>query len=229
MQGAATDDWAGSALAAGDVNGDGVDDLVIGAPGSDSGGNLAGAVYVASGPLPTTSDLDDALVLVGSEVGGAAGTTVAVPGDLDGDGNADVAIGAPGSGAGRAYVVLGVDTALDLDFADTIVDGIDAGDAVGASVGAAGDLDNDGMPDLAVGASGRSLVGIFYSLPAGAVSIDLADVRFTSSTDSALGASVGNLGDQDGDGIDDVLLGAPAESTPATDAGAAWIVLGHGF
>ena len=125
--------------------------------------------------------------------------------------------------------MLGVDTALDLDFADTIVDGIDAGDAVGASVGAAGDLDNDGMPNLAVGASGRALVGIFYSLPAGAVSIDLADVRFTSSTDSALGASVGNLGDQDGDGIDDVLLGAPAESTPATDAGAAWMVLGHGF
>jgi hypothetical protein len=161
LQGGASGDAAGSALAVGDVNGDGIGDLVIGAPGaspsSRSGAGEVAVVYGSGGGFPSSLDpstLDGGpgFVLQGGASGDAAGSAVAV-GDVNGDDIGDLVIGSPGAspgghaGAGEAAVVFGRADGLLVSFdlatlsgADGFVfDGADDGDAVGSSV-ASGDL-----------------------------------------------------------------------------------------
>jgi len=177
--GAKADDYLGHALASGDFNGDGFDDLAMGAPGADStNGSSAGRVFIGWGSADGLTDFDDispsvaGFLPTGQDQLGSALAT----GDLDGDGHDDLAIGAPGTNngggitAGQVRLMRGSASALvawtgvhqAMPHAAVTPAGSGTGaplgthevnDAFGASL-AIGDLDDDGRDDLVVGAPG---------------------------------------------------------------------------
>jgi hypothetical protein len=107
ISGAQPDDQAGTSMAAaGDVDGDGSADILIGAPGHD---NDLGAVYLLRGPQIGSIDLEDEgdADIFGAAASDHLGTAVAGPGDWDGDGWADLLLGAPGAGSGAVYLLFG--------------------------------------------------------------------------------------------------------------------------
>ena len=171
--GSDTGDRLGESVAIGNFNGDGVADIVVGAPRADGPGNAranAGEAYVifGSGSLPSIIDLGASqqdLVVFGGENGDLLGSGMAV-GDFSGDGIRDLILGAGGadgpsnsrSAAGEAYVTLGsvtLPSSLDIGAAEhhVAVLGAEAGDQVGRGL-AAGDVNGDGTSDLLIGAIG---------------------------------------------------------------------------
>ena len=152
--------YAGSALSgAGDVDGDGRVDFVVGSRRHDGVGDSSGAVHLLRGPALSGGSLLNADArLLGEATGDRAGWAVSGAGDFDGDGRDDLLIGAPrhssgGRLGGAAYVVLGpVDPVLDLAGSNgRIVSGAEEM-LLGISVAGVGDLDSDGRSDLLVGA-----------------------------------------------------------------------------
>src|SRR5690242_14058941 len=172
VDGEASNDMLGLSVAgAGDVNGDGYADIIVGADHNDAGGTDAGRAYVVfGGPGPTRLPN---WVLTGGSGGGLFGNSVAGAGDVNGDGYADVIVGAPqagGSNRGAAYVFFGGPAADAIP--DLALSGEQANDRFGASVAGAGDVNGDGYDDVIVGAplndsagsnSGRAY--IFYGGP----------------------------------------------------------------
>ena len=171
IHGDAPEDMAGSSVsAAGDVNGDGISDLILGAPYADPGGlSQAGVAYILFGTdagFPASIDLvdldgQDGFAFNGRELGDRAGHGVSGAGDVNGDGTDDVIIGAPFSGSdGESYVVFGTDGGFpatlgpaDLDGENGFtINGVDFGNASGFSVSAAGDVNADGTSDMLIGA-----------------------------------------------------------------------------
>jgi hypothetical protein len=257
IQGTAQSDFSGvSVSGAGDVNGDGIDDLIIGALRADpSGRDGAGASYVILGTdqgLPAVIDLatDADLIIQGAAPFDYSGRSVSGAGDVDGDGMDDLIIGATGAdpsgrvSAGASYVVFGTDQGfpptLDLATdAELIIKGA-AGEYSGWSVSGAGDVGGDGVDDLIIGAihaspSGRSVAGASYvvfgsdqGLP---VVIDLASeadlvIQGAAAFDS-FGWSVSGAGDVNGDGIDDLIIGAQGANPNGRNlAGASYVVFG---
>ena len=232
----AADYAAYSVASAGDVNADGFDDLLIGATGDDGGGAEAGAAYLVYGPVTADLDLSAAdAKLIGENPEDHAGMSVASGGDVDGDGSDDLLVSAPfnddgGSNAGAAYLVYGPVTAdLDLSSADAKLTGEGADDYVGYSALAAGDVNSDGIDDLLLGAQGGGAAGAAY-LVYGPVTADLdlssADAKLTGeASGDAAGASV-SVGDLNGDGYSDLIVGAYGSSDGGSYAGAAYLVYG---
>ena len=233
----------GRVAGAGDVNGDGYEDIVIGAVDWDDGADTPGAAYVAYGPAPELSaDLEatDAVRLSGEAHGDDAGEGVAGLGDINGDGYDDLIVGAPrndvaGSSSGSAYVVYGpVADNLGLAAADGIIRGYSAWGRLGHSVAGAGDVDGDGSPDILVGAWYESISGskegaayLFYGAVSGETSAVDADARITGeSGQDYLGTEVAGVGDMDGDGYDDVALGAYLDDEAGDGAGATYVLSG---
>lgn len=213
--------YVGSGVAAaGDVDGDGFGDVLIGAHSDDEGGANAGAVYLMRGPLSGTLDVSAAdLKLTAEQDSEHVGRRLAGAGDLDGDGYDDIVIGSPGHQVGdrdigAAYVVYGgpamptgVVSLADADAKLFEQSGYDTG--AGDSVAGVGDVDGDGRDDLMVSAYGESylLLGPVESSQSWAN----ADVRFTSPPENQgiwFGYLVGGGGDADGDGRNDVLIAA---------------------
>jgi hypothetical protein len=181
LPGTNADDHSGFAVAAaGEVNGDDLADILIGAPNADAGGSVdAGKVTLVFGSvgLQSAGGALDTLEYLGEAAGQRAGSAVARAGDIDGDGVGDFLIGAPGAsphgtGSGRVYLVFG-DPGLDdvpvagLNLADLAAcaaptlcgvafNGEATGDSAGAAVSAAGDLNHDGHDDLLIAAPGAS-------------------------------------------------------------------------
>ena len=191
IQGDAPNDRAGASVSgAGDVNGDGYADLIVGARLGDDGGTSAGEAYVVFGKASTPRVVNleslaaaDGFIIQGDEGFDNAGVSVSGAGDVNGDGYADLIVGAyrggdGGNEAGEAYVVFGKQGGFGSDVRITLSDGMTmadrrvvdltnlaaadgfiiqgdaAGDRAGRSVSSAGDVDGDGFADLIVGAFG---------------------------------------------------------------------------
>ena len=166
LEGEAAGDFAGSAVALGDVDGDDLADLIIGAPGDSSGPFAAGAVYVVTELPHAEFSLGVAEAkLIGESTLDAAGSAVASAGDVNGDGYRDILVGAPaadpaGVDRGAAYLVLGpVSGLVNLIEADVKFIGEAAGDAAGFSLAPAGDTDGDGLDDFLIGAHAHDGAG----------------------------------------------------------------------
>ncbi len=242
MLGEAVSDMAGSFVAGvGDMNGDGFDDMLAGAPGQDSSGQQAGAAYLLLGPATTSADLSTAHArLLGQAAGDEAGISLDGAGDVGGDGFLDLVLGASGESttgeqSGAAYLVAGPVTGeLGLASADARLLGEEPGDHLGISVAGAGDVNGDGRADLLLGAnqnsSGGHYSGVAY-LVLGPVEGDRelsrADASFAGeNSEDHAGISVAGAGDLNGDGFADLLVGARGESANGSGAGAAYLVLG---
>ncbi len=197
-------------LGAGDLNGDGVPDIAVGAPNDDF---AIGTAFVYSGAKGST--LYQVFPL---ELRGFFGGALASAGDLDGDGVPDLIVGAPFTsrkeayGVGSVLVFSGATGKLLFNFV-----GEEGGTYMGWSVAGVGDIDQDGVPDLAIGtpfASVGNVIGVGrVDIRSGATGDLLYQIEGQQSGDF-LGWAVASIGDLDGDGIPDLLLGAP-NSSPA--------------
>ena len=232
---------------AGDVNGDGFDDIVLGSPSAAfSTGGSAWVVFGAqtAGPL----DLRALSPTRGFAVGGAPfqdklGFSVAGAGDVNGDGFGDVVLGGPGTGA-TTYAIFGSASPAAVDVSTlTATQGFrifgSPSDGVGQSVDFAGDLNRDGLADVIVGAMGADNRGranqgsafvIFGSESPVDVDVSTIDVFTGVRIDGAAdadhaGAGVAGLGDVNGDGLPDLLVGAvDTGNNTRASSGSAYLV-----
>jgi len=240
FEGAGNADAVGLDLRGGlDFDGDGLSDLLVGAGSNDSGGSDAGAVYLVSGPHSGAMALEDAdTVLIGPAASGL-GSAVGSPGDWDGDGLPELALGASrwdgtgGSDSGGVMILsptalAGKGSVLDLALA--VVEGEAANDQLGADLAANGDHDGDGQTDLLIGATnaggdGSGVAYLFYGPVSGTHSAGAADVRFLGpAPDDHVGTVVRYLGDIAGMGVDAIgVSGLTVDEGASSDAGAAFI------
>ncbi len=231
----------------GDVNGDGTEEILVGLPGREDA--ECGVARLVEGPdLETRHDLQTRTCLERQE-GGGVGSHVAAAGDVNADGYADFLVGAPLDRtqinmAGRVYLMLGSseDQELDLDEAPARIEGEQAYHRAGVTAGP-GDVNGDGFDDVLVGAEDLRLdegprsgaAYLIHGPVTGAVSIsalyDLAeaDLRMLGEDDGdQAGASLSGAGDIDGDGLADLLVGAPGRSpVDQEQAGVVYLLLGQ--
>ena len=248
------DNFGGNIANIGDLDGDGVTDLAAGAIYDDDGGDARGAVWIlflnSDGTVKGHQKISDTF-------GGFTGTlddedwfgrSIASIGDLDRDGVNDIAVGAArdddgGTDKGAVWI-------LFLNSDGTVKGhekisaarggfqgGLDNDDWFGISLASPGDLDNDNIPDLAVGAldddggAQRGAIWILFLNNDGTVSSHqkISDTtggfNGTLQDEDRFGLSLANMGDLDGDGVTDLAAGAPFDAGSGNDRGAVWILL----
>ncbi|MEH2360530.1 beta strand repeat-containing protein [Nostoc sp.] len=234
---------------AGDINNDGVDDLIIGGYGKSY--VVFGGTNVGSGGTLKPSSLDGSNGFTITSIGDFDSWSVSNAGDINNDGVDDLIIGSyraspnRNENAGQSYVVFGgknVGSGGILNVSDLngtngfAINGIAAGNESGWSVSNGGDINNDGIDDLIIGANRAPANGIFqagqtYVLFGGtnvgnSGTFNLSDLNGTNgfaingiTENSFSSSSVSNAGDVNADGIDDLIIGAP-------DAGQTYVVFG---
>ncbi|MEM7054524.1 MAG: hypothetical protein AAF446_08235 [Pseudomonadota bacterium] len=263
IDGEANDDYFGfSVSAAGDINGDNMDDVIIGANSADPNGDFSGRSYVIFGsnsPQPNPFMLSNlngsnGFVLNGENNGDLSGSSVSAAGDVNHDGIDDLIIGAQsadpnGTSSGRSYVVYGSNSTWPASFELSSLNGFNGfkinGTGVfslsGVSVSGAGDVNADGIHDVIIGAPNPALNAldpgasyvVFGSDTGFPPTLELSSLNGNNGflivgetiTDRT-GISVSGAGDINGDGIDDLIIGASTGDTSAENAGRSYVVFG---
>ncbi|MFC2172789.1 integrin alpha [Acidobacteriota bacterium] len=241
MDGGQENAWFGYSLdAAGDVNGDDYDDIIVGAFGYDNGETNEGRAFVfigsANNLVPSPQWTAES-----NQAGAEFGASVATAGDVNGDGYSDVIVGAmlydavgfPNTNMGRAYVFHGSPTGLS-----STPNWIGQGDwpfaFFGGSVGSAGDVNGDNYDDVIVGtwAYMRSdiekIEGRAYVFHGSASGLSLTQdwTAVSLQEEQQFGYSVGSAGDVNNDGFDDVVIGAPLFDNGEEEEGCAYLYHG---
>jgi hypothetical protein len=247
------DEFGRAVTGIGDLNGDAILDIAVGAPGDDDGGTDRGAVWILflnqDGTVRSEAKISekDGNFRGALDDGDDFGAALAVLGDLDGDGVADLAVGAPGDDddsidSGAIWILFmnsngTVRTEQKISF-DT--GGLDAllrsGDAFGSAIANIDDL-KTAVVEIAVGAPGDDDGGVdagaawvLYLTANGRVidqqKLSPLEGNFDGaiSAGDAFGAALANAGDLDLDGISELLAGAPGDDDGGTDSGAAWVL-----
>ncbi|MCW2367576.1 hypothetical protein M2341_003023 [Sphingobium sp. B7D2B] len=246
-------DYLANAVSAGDVNGDGLGDLIVGATGVDNVNTLSGAAYIVygktGGATVAVSSLSTAVSAGFQLLGGTSseyvGSSVSAAGDINGDGYADLLVGALGTGAstqGRVYVVYGRSNNSSLSLSALtaatntlgfIIDGSSANDQLGMRVNGLGDVNGDGLADFLVGSAiidpngvGDAGGGYVVFGRTGTSGAPLNLTALTAATNTLgfaiSGSSLGDntvqwtaAGDINGDGLSDIVVQARVGDTPS--------------
>ncbi len=237
----------------GDVNGDGYDDILLGSDGynDDRRYNVGRTLLILGRGNGWNKDMDlspDAS-FIGEANRDYSGSSVSIAGDVNGDGYDDILIGArlndeeKGS-AGQTYLILGRANGwrlgMDLSLSDASFLGEHSGDWSGYPVSGAGDLNSDGYDDLIIGArfndEGGYRAGQTYII-LGRVSGWIMDMRLACADVSFIGEAasdhsgydISGAGDVNGDGFDDILIGAGYNDEGGLEAGQTYLISGYGF
>ncbi|MEM9385072.1 MAG: hypothetical protein AAGA68_08420 [Pseudomonadota bacterium] len=260
---------AGTGRVPGDVNGDGIDDIVLGAAGADPGGRRsAGEAYVIFGRISgfpsefelstlATGDGSEGFVLNGIDVEDQTGVSLGGAGDVNGDGIQDIFIGADRAdpngvyNTGEAYVVFGRNTGFPAQFelADLatgdgssgfVLNGAGERDSFGYSIAGLGDINGDGLGDLCIGSlASPDLTYVVFGRASGfPAQLNLGDLPGGDGTEGfavraadafdGTGEAVNEAGDVNGDGIDDILIGADsADPGGRNGAGRGYVIFGR--
>jgi hypothetical protein len=216
--------YAQSLASAGDVNGDGFSDVIVGASGNAAYVYLGGASGLSTTAATTITPPSGAL---------AFGASVSSAGDVNGDGYADVIVGSGGSGVGTgayngaAYIYLGSASGTTTTPAPAVPSPV-AGTGFGYQVASAGDTNGDGYGDVIVGGSGYAsspgVADVFLGGPGGLSTTPLP--LSNPNTDGTFGASLAGVDDTNADGYADIVVGAYAATS---NEGIAYLYLGKTF
>ena len=196
--------------AAGDLTGDGIDDMFIGAAGVDTNGTDAGAVYIMDGPVTSGSVSGAHATILGQRSPDAAGRYASDAGDVDGDGYDDLWVASymrnTGSTyAGAVYLVHGpLSGTSSLATADATINGEAASEYFGTNVHSAGDIDEDGNPDVLIGNAAGEW-SLFFGPLSGTYTASTADISLYGDAGGL--SDVVAPGDMNGDGVPDLFIG----------------------
>jgi hypothetical protein len=228
--------------AAGDVNGDGVADVVVGAPGYESGSEHVGAVLIFHGAASMGISAVPNTIITGTQVDGDFGAAAGAAGDVNDDGFDDIIVGAPGYdhatdgliNVGAAFVFFGSSTGVTITQA-WMISGTQDLARLGAAVGAAGDVNNDGFDEVIVGSPGYSgdqalegAIFVFKGSSSGpSPTFDwMAESNQGSNQFIEFGSTCGTAGDVNGDDSADVIAGAPFFKHATNPYGKAFVYRG---
>lgn len=258
INGEAYNDFSGwSVSRAGDVNGDGRSDLVVGSWAASPNGHYSGRTYVIFGKASTTpvnlssvAAGSGGFAINGQAINDSSGWSVSGGADINGDGRSDIVLGADladpsGSNSGRTYVVFGKSNTTSVNLSAVaagtggfVINGEAALDYSGRSVSLAGDVNGDGLADIIIGAyksdpggtdSGRSYVvfGKSTTTPVNLSDITAGTGGFVLNGEAAQdrsGHSVFGAGDVNGDGLDDLIIGAYRSDATGSQSGRSYVV-----
>jgi len=256
-----------SVSGAGDINNDSVNDLIIGTPFADIDGNTStGESYVVFGSSALNSDValsgldgSNGFKINGIGALSRSGFSVSEAGDINADGIDDVIVGAPltdsnGAQSGASYVVFGSSQGFssEVELSDLnglngfVLNGVDADDRTGFGVSGLGDINGDGIDDLAVGAYNADAPGVSN---AGETYVVFGSSSFNAATESVFelssldgtngfviagvnrddksGRVVSSAGDVNGDGVNDLLIGADLADPNGSSSGESYVVFGN--
>jgi hypothetical protein len=228
-------DFGGSVASAGDVNGDGYGDIIVG--DHLYGPNGEGAAYVFHGSN-TGIGSDAAVTLQCNQQGALLGRSVAGAGDLNGDGYSDVIVGAPDYDNGQnneGVVFAYYGSSAGISNTDPILLEMNKEySGFGKNVNSAGDVNGDGYSDIIVGApyftDGQQYEGaayVFHGSPTGIKALPGFQLENTNISNASMGFSVAGAGDVNGDGYSDIIVGATGYTAGQNKTGSAFVYYGN--